>query len=216
MNTPSSKIRILLVDDHAVVRAGYRTLLEDMHGLEIIAEADTGDSAVKLFVERAPDIAIMDLSLPGIGGLEAIRRIIQRKHDARILVFSMHEDTVFVEQALQAGARGYITKTSAPNVLVEAVRQVAAGGMYLDPDVAQRLAFQKTRGASSPMAGLSTREFEIFCLLAEGETVNDIARRLSLSAKTVANYATQIKSKLDVSSVAEIARLAIRHGFVKV
>lgn len=216
MNTPSTKIRILLVDDHAVVRAGYRTLLEDMHGLEIIAEADTGDSAVKLFVERAPDIAIMDLSLPGIGGLEAIRRIIQRKHDARILVFSMHEDTVFVEQALQAGARGYITKTSAPNVLVEAVRQVAAGGMYLDPDVAQRLAFQKTRGASSPMAGLSTREFEIFCLLAEGETVNDIARRLSLSAKTVANYATQIKSKLDVSSVAEIARLAIRHGFVKV
>lgn len=216
MNTPSTKIRILLVDDHAVVRAGYRTLLEDMHGLEIIAEADTGDSAVKLFVERAPDIAIMDLSLPGIGGLEAIRRIIQRKHDARILVFSMHEDTVFVEQALQAGARGYITKTSAPNVLVEAVRQVAAGGMYLDPDVAQRLAFQKTRGASSPMAGLSTREFEIFCLLAEGETVNDIARRLSLSAKTVANYATQIKSKLDVNSVAEIARLAIRHGFVKV
>ncbi len=216
MNTLSAKIRILLVDDHAVVRAGYRTLLEDIHGLEIIAEADTGDSAVKLFVDRAPDIAIMDLSLPGIGGLEAIRRIIQRKHDARILVFSMHEDTVFVEQALQAGARGYITKTSAPNVLVEAVRQVAAGGMYLDPDVAQRLAFQKTRGASSPMAGLSTREFEIFCLLAEGETVNDIARRLSLSAKTVANYATQIKSKLDVSSVAEIARLAIRHGFVKV
>ncbi len=216
MNTPSTKIRILLVDDHAVVRAGYRTLLEDVPGLEIIAEADTGDSAVKLFVERTPDIVIMDLSLPGIGGLEAIRRIIQRKHDARILVFSMHEDTVFVEQALQAGARGYITKTSAPTVLVEAVRQVAAGGMYLDPDVAQRLAFQKTRGASSPMAGLSTREFEIFCLLAEGETVNDIARRLSLSAKTVANYATQIKSKLDVSSVAEIARLAIRHGFVKV
>jgi two-component system invasion response regulator UvrY len=216
MNTPNTKLRILLVDDHAVVRAGYRTLLDDMHGLEIVAEADTGDTAVKMFVEHAPDVVIMDLSLPGIGGLEAIRRIIQRKHDARILVFSMHEDTVFVEQALQAGARGYITKTSAPTVLVEAVRQVASGGMYLDPDVAQRLAFQKTRGASSPMAGLSTREFEIFCLLAEGETVNEIARRLSLSAKTVANYATQIKSKLDVNSVAEIARLAIRHGFVKV
>lgn len=216
MNTVNSKLRILLVDDHSVVRAGYRTLLDDIHGLHIVAEADTGDAAVKLFVEHAPDVVIMDLSLPGIGGLEAIRRIIQRKHEARILVFSMHEDTVFVEQALQAGARGYITKTSAPNVLVEAVRQVAAGGMYLDPDVAQRLAFQKTRGASSPMAGLSTREFEIFCLLAEGETVNEIARRLSLSAKTVANYATQIKIKLDVSSVAEIARLAIRHGFVKV
>jgi DNA-binding NarL/FixJ family response regulator len=216
MSTPSSKLRLLLVDDHAVVRAGYRALLDDLQGLEIVAEADTGDAAVKFFVEHVPDVVIMDLSLPGIGGLEAIRRIVQRRHDARILVFSMHEDTVFVEQALQAGARGYITKTSAPTVLVEAVRQVASGGMYLDPDVAQRLAFQKTRGASSPMAGLSTREFEIFCLLAEGETVNEIARRLSLSAKTVANYATQIKSKLDVNSVAEIARLAIRHGFVKV
>lgn len=215
MNVPA-RLKILLVDDHAVVRAGYRTLLEDVPGLEIIAEADNGDSAVKLFLEVSPDVAIMDLSLPGIGGLEAIRRIIQRKHDARILAFSMHEDTVFVEQALQAGARGYITKSSAPTVLVEAVRQVAGGGMYLDPDVAQRLAFQKTRGASSPMAGLSTREFEIFCLLAEGEAVVDIARRLSLSAKTVANYSTQIKSKLDVGSVAEIARLAIRHGFVKV
>ncbi len=216
MHAPSSKLKILLVDDHAVVRAGYRTLLEDVQGLEIIGEADNGDTAVKMFIDTAPDIAIMDLSLPGIGGLEAIRRIVQRKHDARILAFSMHEDTVFVEQALQAGARGYVTKSSAPTVLVEAVRTVVAGGMYLDPDVAQRLAFQKTRGASSPMAGLSTREFEIFCLLAEGETVNDIARRLSLSGKTVANYATQIKSKLDVNSVAEIARLAIRHGFVKV
>jgi two-component system invasion response regulator UvrY len=216
MNAPSSKLKILLVDDHAVVRAGYRTLLDDVPGLEIVGEADNGDLAVKMFIDTAPDVAIMDLSLPGIGGLEAIRRIVQRKHDARILAFSMHEDTVFVEQALQAGARGYITKSSAPNVLVEAVRQIAAGGMYLDPDVAQRLAFQKTRGASSPIAGLSTREFEIFCLLAEGETVSDIARRLSLSGKTVANYATQIKSKLDVSSVAEIARLAIRHGFVKV
>lgn len=216
MKAPSTKLKILLVDDHAVVRAGYRTLLDDVAGLDIIGEADNGELAVKMFVELNPDVAIMDLSLPGIGGLEAIRRIVQRRHDARILAFSMHEDTVFVEQALQAGARGYITKSSAPNVLVEAVRQVAAGGMYLDPDVAQRLAFQKTRGASSPMAGLSTREFEIFCLLAEGETVNDIAKRLSLSGKTVANYATQIKSKLDVNTVAEIARLAIRHGFVKV
>ena len=160
MNAPSSKLKILLVDDHAVVRAGYRTLLEDVPGLEITGEADSGDTAVKMFIDTAPDVAIMDLSLPGIGGLEAIRRIVQRKHDARILAFSMHEDTVFVEQALQAGARGYITKSSAPTVLVEAVRAVAAGGMYLDPDVAQRLAFQKTRGASSPMAGLSTREFD--------------------------------------------------------
>ena len=213
MNT--NKIRILLVDDHAVVRAGYRALLEDHVTVDILGEAENGEAAVKLFGELDPDVIIMDLSLPGIGGLEAIRRIIQRKHDARILAFSMHEDTVFVEQALQAGARGYISKRSAPAVLVDAVKAIAAGNIYLDPDIAQRLAFQKTRGASSPIAALSTREFEIFCLLAEGQTVAEVARRLSLSGKTVANYSTQIKSKLDVNTAAEMARIAIRHGFVR-
>jgi DNA-binding NarL/FixJ family response regulator len=126
----------------------------------------------------------------------------------------MHEDTIFVEQALQAGARGYIGKSSAPTILVEAVKVVSAGNIYLDPDIAQRLAFQKTRGPNSPIAGLTTREFEIFCLIAEGETVADIAKKLALSSKTVANYATQIKSKLEVSTVAELARLAIRNGFI--
>lgn len=209
-----TKIKVLLVDDHAVVRAGYRTLLEDSLTLEIVAEAENGEMAVKLFGELAPDVVIMDLSLPGISGLEAIRRILLRKHDARILAFSMHEDTIFVEQALQAGARGYIGKSSAPTVLVEAVKSIASGNIYLDPDIAQRLAFQKTRGPNSPIAGLSTREFEIFCLLAEGGTVAHIAKRLTLSSKTVANYATQIKSKLGVNTVAEMARIAIRNGFV--
>lgn len=209
-----NKIRILLVDDHAVVRAGYRALLEDSPMLQIVSEADNGETAVKLFSDLAPDIVIMDLSMPGIGGIEAIRRIIQRKHDARILAFSMHEDTIFVEQALQAGARGYVGKSSAPEVLVEAVKAVASGNIFLDPDIAQRLAFQKTRGPNSPITGLSTREFEIFCLLAEGGTVADIAKRLSLSNKTVANYATQIKAKLGINTVAEMARIAIRNGFV--
>ena len=209
-----NKIRILLVDDHAVVRIGYRTLLEESPMLKVVSEADNGEAAVKLFSDLAPDIVIMDLSMPGIGGLEAIRRIIQRKHDARILAFSMHEDTIFVEQALQAGARGYIGKSSAPEVLVEAVKAVASGNIFLDPDIAQRLAFQKTRGPNSPIAGLSTREFEIFCLLAEGGTVADIAKRLSLSNKTVANYATQIKAKLGINTVAEMAHIAIRNGFV--
>lgn len=216
MMMPSAgRIRVLMVDDHAVVRAGYRTLLEGAPGIQIVAECDNGETALKQFIELAPDIVIMDLSLPGIGGLEAIRRIIARQPDARVLVFSMHEDTVFVEQALQAGARGYIGKSSAPNVLVEAVTNLAAGNIYLDPDIAQRLAFQKTRGTSSPFSGLSTREFEIFCLLSEGLNVPDIAKRLSLSSKTVANYATQIKSKLEVGTIAEMARLAIRHGFIK-
>jgi two-component system, NarL family, invasion response regulator UvrY len=214
--TNTRPIRILLVDDHAVVRTGYSTLLQNAANLEVIAEADNGQAALREFIDRKPDIVIMDLSLPGIGGLEAIRRIIARDQDARILVFSMHEDTVFVEQALQAGARGYITKRSAPEVLVEAVRKIASGDIFLDADIAQRLAFQKTRGRNTPFETLSTREFEIFCLLAEGMNVNDISKRLSLSYKTVANYSTQIKNKLDVDTVAEIARIAIRHGVVKV
>lgn len=209
-------IRILLVDDHAVVRTGYSTLLRNAASIEVIAEADNGQAALREFIDKRPDIVIMDLSLPGLGGLEAIRRIVAREPQAKILVFSMHEDTVFVEQALQAGARGYITKSSAPEVLVEAVRRIASGEIFLDAEIAQRLAFQKTRGRNTPFENLSTREFEIFCLLAEGQNVNEISKRLSLSYKTVANYSTQIKNKLDVSTVAELAHIAIRHGVIKV
>lgn len=207
-------VTILLVDDHAVVRAGFRALLENQIDFRVIAEAENGESACRHYIEHEPDVVIMDLSLPGIGGLEAIRRIVSRAHDARVLVFSMHEDTVFVEQALQAGARGYIGKSSTPAVMVEAVRQVAGGNIYIDPDIAQRLAVQKTKGTDSPFESLSTREFEIFWLLAEGLSVNEVSIRLSLSNKTVANYSTQIKSKLEVKTVAELARLAIRHGIV--
>ena len=212
----AADINVLLVDDHAVVRAGFRTLLENHADINVVSEADSGEIAYREFIEHAPDVVIMDLSLPGIGGLEAIRRIIARQQDAKVVVFSMHEDTAFVEQALQAGARGYIGKSSAPVVLVEAVRQIASGNVYLDPDIAQRLAYQKTRGSESPFEMLSTREFEIFCLLSEGLSVNETANRLSLSYKTVANYTTQIKNKLEVGSVAELARLAIRHGIVSV
>ncbi len=211
----SGKIRVLLADDHAVVRAGYRALLESAGDLLVIGEAENGEQACRIYQEQGADVVVMDLSLPGIGGLEAIRRIIARDPAARILVFSMHEDTVFVEQALQAGARGYLPKSSAPEVLVEAVRQIAAGEVHIDGDIAQRLAFQKTRGRSSPFAGLSTREFEIFCLLAEGRNINEIAERLSLSYKTVANYSTQVKNKLGASTVADLARLAIRHGLLE-
>jgi DNA-binding NarL/FixJ family response regulator len=210
----AKRVRVLLVDDHAVVRAGYRLLLQNAPQIEIVAEADTGELACRRFLEVQPDVVIMDLMLPGIGGLEAIRRIIARDSQARILVFSMHEDTLFVEHALTAGARGYITKSSAPHVLVDAVKQVAAGHVHLDPDIAQRLAFQKIRGRDTPLTHLSTREFEIFCLLAEGLSSNEIGKSLSLSSKTVANYSTQLKSKLEVNTVAELTRLAIRHGIL--
>jgi two-component system invasion response regulator UvrY len=210
-----SQIKVLLVDDHAVVRAGYRLLLENASGIEIIGEVSSGEAACREFPRLEPDVVIMDLALPGIGGLEAIRRIIARDATAKVLVFSMHEDTIFVEQALQAGALGYLTKRSAPDVLVEAVTRVAAGEVHIDSEIAQRLAFQKTRGRTTPFSNLSTREFEIFCLLAEGINVADIAKRLSLSYKTVANYSTQIKGKLEVGTIAELTRLAIRHEIIR-
>jgi len=210
----TKKIHVLLVDDHAVVRAGYQMLLKNTEDIEVVAEADTGESACKQFIDFQPDVVVMDLSMPGIGGLEAIRRMIARNADAKILVFSMHDDTVFVEQALQAGAKGYITKTSEPEILVEAIRSLASGQSHLDADLAQRLAIQKSLGTDSLLSSLSTREFEIFCLLAEGLNSSEIAKRLSLSYKTVANYSTQIKSKLNVSTLADIARLAIRYNIV--
>ena len=209
------KTKILLVDDHAIVRAGYRLLLQNAAELEIVGEAASGEAGYRDYVSLQPDVVIMDLSLPGMGGLEAIRRIVARDRAARILVLSMHEDTVFVEQALQAGARGYLTKRTAPETLVAAVIQVVAGEIYLEVEIAQRLAFQKTRGRTTPFSTLSTREFEIFCLLAEGRNVAAIAKSLSLSYKTVANYSTQIKAKLEVGTTAELTRMAIRHGVVE-
>jgi DNA-binding NarL/FixJ family response regulator len=214
MAASAGRVRVLLVDDHAVVRAGYRLLLQNAPEIEVVAEAETGEAACQRFAELGPDVVIMDLSLPGIGGLEAIRRIRMRDEHARVLVFSMHEDTMFVEQALAAGARGYITKRSAPRVLVAAVKEIAKGGRHLDAEIAERLAFQRVRGRDTPLTGLSTREFEIFCLLAEGRSAIDIAKRLSLSYKTVANYSTQLKSKLQVGTMAELTRLAIRHGII--
>ncbi|MGH8578903.1 MAG: response regulator [Gammaproteobacteria bacterium] len=208
-------IRVQLVDDHAVVRAGYRTLLDGAHDIIVVAEAESGEAACRAYTECRPHVVIMDWSLPGVSGLEAMRRILARDVSAQVLIFSMHQDTPFVEQALQAGARGYITKRSAPEVLVEAVRQVAAGKTYLEHEIAHRLAILRLQGRSTPLEVLTAREFEIFCLLGQGLDVNQIAKRLSLSYKTIANYNTQIKSKLEVNTVAELTRLAIRHGVVE-
>ena len=215
MQREFSKIRILLVDDHAVVRAGYQMLLEQSDKIEIIAEAASGEQASKLFTDLNPDVVVMDLSLPGIGGLEAIQRIMRKDANAKILVFSMHEDTVFVDQALRAGARGYLTKSSAPKTLIKAIEEIARGGVYIDDRVVQHLAFQKARDEIGPFSSLSTREFEIFCLLAEGLNTNEIAARLSIGYKTVANYSSQIKNKLEVNTTAELARLAIRHNILQ-
>jgi len=214
MKTERQKIRILLVDDHSIVRAGYRMLLQGHEDIEIAGEADNGEMACRYYDSLKPDVVIMDLSLPGMSGLEAVRRLVARDPDVRIMVFSMHAESVFVEQALNAGARGYITKSSAPGVLVQAIREIASGNTYISNDIAQQLVFQKIRGKDSALTCLSAREFDIFCLLAEGLSSGEIAGRLSLSQKTIANYSTQIKSKLNITSLADITRLAIRYNII--
>jgi DNA-binding NarL/FixJ family response regulator len=207
-------VRVLLVDDHAVVREGYRRLLERTPEIEVVAEAATGEDAYRVFCDVNPDVVVMDINLPGMSGIEAARRMLAREPDARVLVFSMHEDALFGSRALQAGARGYVTKASAPEVLVEAVKAVSAGRLYISHDMAQELALQTVPGQDLPLNALSPREFEVFRLLAEGKSVADIARILSLSQKTVANYQSLIKQKLDADTSAQMVWIALKRGLV--
>lgn len=209
--------KILLVDDHAVVRAGYRLLLTQTMGELTIFEASRGEEACESFAEHAPDLVIMDLNLPGIGGLAAIRRIRARDPNARILAFSMHDEQAYVRRALEAGAKGYVTKSCDPEVLLEAVRKVMAGEAFIEPEMAQRLVAQSMMGgdAAELLNTLSAREFDIFCLLAEGYNPREAAEELHLAYKTVANAITVLKHKLNVDTSAEMARIAYRHGILK-
>lgn len=210
-----NKTTVLLVDDHELVRAGFRRLLEDGDKLIVVAEAGSGEQAVQDYTKHKPNVVVMDISMPGIGGIGAIERIIARDPGAQILVLSVHEDSVFTTRALQAGAKGFIPKRSAPEEMIKAVELVSQGKMCIDPAIAQQIAMQKLTGSENVFDVLSQREFEIFRLLAEGKTVNNIAEILSLSPKTVGTHHTNIKQKLDVSNSAEIARLAIRSGLIE-
>lgn len=212
--SPPPPIRVLLVDDHAVVRAGFRRLLEGC-GVRVSAEADTGEAGYRAYVDAPCDVVILDLALPGRGGLETLRRLRARDAAARVLVFTMHDEPAFAEQALAAGALGYVTKSSSPEVLLDAVTRVARGERCLSPDIAERLALAPSGGPQAAIEALSPREFEIFRQLAAGHSAAEIGERLALSAKTVANYGSQIRARLGVGSRAELARLAIRLGLIK-
>ncbi len=213
MNTPR-KTRVMLVDDHAVVRSGLRRMLEQRHQVEVVAEADSGEQAYQFYGECLPDVAVIDLSMPGMGGLEAVRRIITRYPEAVMLVFSMHENPAFASQALKAGARGYVAKAGAAEELVIAVQEVARGRTYISPVLAQKIAVQSLEGQNNPLGMLSLREFEVFRLFAEGRTHEEIGECLKISQKTVSNYFTLIKQKLGVSTPVEMLRIAMRHGVV--
>jgi two-component system, NarL family, invasion response regulator UvrY len=207
-----AKLRVLLVDDHAVVREGYRRLLEATGEIAVVAEADSGEAAYANFVTCTPDVVVMDISLPGIGGLEALRRIRAREPAARVLMFSMHADPVFIERALDGGALGYVTKASAPDMLVEAVQAVAAGRRFLPRDLVRRMGEDQSKEEHRRLEVLTEREFEVLRLLTEGRSLTEIAALLCVSGKTVANYQTNIRQKLSVDNPMQLLRLALACG----
>jgi DNA-binding NarL/FixJ family response regulator len=210
------KIKVILVDDHAVVRAGFRMLLSTEADIDVIAEAERGEAACQLYLERQPDVMVLDLSMPGIGGLESIRRICNRDSNAKILVFSVHDEMVYVDRAMSAGAKGYITKNSAPDILVTAIQKIAAGEIYIEQGLMKNMPVQNNEADYRTIVdALSPREFDVFLLLAKGLTAHKIAEELCLGYKTVANYGTQIRSKFNVSSVAELAHIAIILGIMR-
>jgi two-component system invasion response regulator UvrY len=213
MNAPT-RISVLLVDDHAVVREGYRRLLERSHDVRVVGEAASAAEAYRVFCQVSPDVVVMDISLPDVSGIEGMRRLLLREPHSRILVFSIHDEAIFPNRALKAGAMGYVTKASAPEVLVDAVRTVARGELFLSPDIARTLALYGVSGGNTALETLSTREFEIARLLAIGHSVRTIAEKLCLNYKTVANHQSNIRQKLGAGTAGQLIRIATENGLL--
>ena len=211
-----SKISVLLVDDHAIVRAGMRMLLSSAANIEIIAEADRGEVACQIYLNNKPDVVVLDLSMPGIGGLECIRRLCSRDPLAKILVFSVHNEAVYINRALAAGAKGYITKSSAPNLLIDAIQTIAANRDYVESDLMDIHLESPKASYQNLLNTLSPKEFDVFCLLIKGLTTHKIADELCISYKTAANYSTQIKNKFNAATITELAHIATALGIIKI
>lgn len=210
-----TKIRVMLVDDHAVVRMGFCLLLRSTADIEVVAEVGSGEEACRVYPAAKPDIVVMDISMPGIGGLDALTRILAKDASARILVLSAHEDTMHPVRVLRAGAMGYLTKRSAPEELIGAIRQVAGGKTFIEAAVAQQLAIQRVTGGQTPVDMLTAREFKVFIALAQGRSVIEIAETMSLSPSTVGTHLYNVKQKLNAANSAELALIAIRNGLIE-
>jgi len=210
-----SKIKVLLVDDHSVVRMGFKMLIEAESDMEVISEAESGEDGIKVFKELKPDLVVMDITMPGIGGLESIERILAYDKNAKILVLSAHEDSVHPKRVLNAGALGYLTKRSAAEELIKAIRSVHSGKKFLEADIAQQMAITQLSGENNPVEVLSDREFEVFMALAKGKSTNEIAETMHLSPRTVGTHLYNIKQKLNANNSSEIALIAIRCGLLE-
>jgi DNA-binding NarL/FixJ family response regulator len=208
--------KIMIVDDHAIVREGYRSLLQKQPRLQVVAEAGDGAEAYRLFKEVSPDLVIMDLTMPGLGGIEAVKRIRAWDPAARILVFTMHQNAAYAVQAIRAGAKGYVTKSSPPEALLSAVLDVLRGRIALSADIDHELALSRVADEPCAVDILTPREFEVLRMLLAGKTLEEIAETLHVSVKTVANTRYLAKSKLGVNSDIELVRLALRQRLLAI
>jgi DNA-binding NarL/FixJ family response regulator len=210
-------IRLLLADDHALVRAGFRALLQNIAGFEVVAEAGDGPEALRLIEAHQPDVVLLDITMPGLTGLEVAARVTQAWPNIRVIMLSMHASEEFVLQALRAGANGYLLKDAGTEELETAIRAVAGGKNYLSPSVSEHVVgyLQRVRTPSDPLEQLTPRQREVLKLIAEGMTNKEIARRLNISGKTVESHRTQLMERLDIHDIAGLVRFAIRVGLVK-
>lgn len=210
-----SVISLFLVDDHELVRTGIRRLLEDERGVKVLGETDSGELAVKWCRSNHADIILMDMDMPGIGGLEATRKVLRFRPDAKIIVLTIHTENPFPTKVMQAGAAGYLTKGAGAKEMMNAVRAVNAGQRYISPEIAQKMALsQFSSGADNPFESLSERELQIMMMITKGQKVTDISVQLSLSPKTVNSYRYRLFSKLGINGDVELTHLAIRQGMI--
>lgn len=208
-------INVFLVDDHELVRTGIKRLLEDVRGIKVVGEADSGETAVQWCRSNDTDIVLMDMNMPGIGGIEATRRILRLNPDVKVIVISIHGEEPYPTKVMQAGAAGYLTKGAAPLEMINAIRQVKSGQRYLSPEIAQQMALSQFKPSQdNPFQTLSERELQIMMMITTGQRVNDISEQLSLSPKTVNSYRYRLFAKLEVSGDVELTHLAIRHGIL--
>jgi DNA-binding NarL/FixJ family response regulator len=207
-------IRILIADDHPVVRDGLKQIISEQGDMQVIGEAVDGDALLTALRQGLPDVVLCDMSMPGRSGIDLIKTIKAQWPDLPLLILSVHEDDMYAVRTIKAGAMGYLTKASPSEQLLAAIRRVFAGRLYINEDVAEKLALQLIGGEQLPHTGLSDREHQVFVMMAEGLTVSEIAKQLHLSVKTISTHKTNIMQKMDWTNMAELIRYAIEHGLV--
>lgn len=207
-------INVFLVDDHELVRTGIRRIIEDVRGMKVVGEADSGENAVKWCRANHADVILMDMNMPGIGGLEATKKILRFNPEMKIIVLTIHTENPFPTKVMRAGAAGYLTKGAGPDEMMNAIRVVHCGQRYISPDIAQQMALSQVVSSDNPFKDLSERELQIMMMITKGQKVTDISEQLNLSPKTVNSYRYRLFNKLDIGGDVELTHLAIRYGML--